>query len=226
MKTPRVQQTVEQYDASAPRYETRWARYLEGTLTRALAVIDGPPSMVLLDVSCGTGRLLQALAQRFSHARLIGIDASPGMLRQVTAKHLPPNVQIAQGDAQALPLSSATCDWVVSTSALHHFHQPGKVLEECQRTLRPSGRLLILDWCREAWYCRLIDWWLRLVDRAHVRMYTRRELHTLLSQSGFVPQRSERFRVSWVFGLKLWDMMLVTASPHPPSHRGAVIVSV
>jgi ubiquinone/menaquinone biosynthesis C-methylase UbiE len=203
------------YDAVASRHETRWARYLHDTLKRALGAIDGPPQMRVMDLSCGTGLLLEHVVRRFPQAQLLGIDASSGMLRQAVAKPLAPNAQFIQALADTLPVRSGSFDRIVSTNAFHHFLQPTRVIEECRRALTPSGQLLILDWCREAWRCRLIDWWLRLVDRAHVRMYTRRELSALLSQAGFIPQRAERFRVSWVFGLKLWDILLIVATPQP-----------
>ncbi|HAM39750.1 MAG TPA: hypothetical protein DDX89_04860 [Candidatus Omnitrophica bacterium] len=207
--------TAAAYDAVASHYETRWARYLSETVERVLRVIDGPPEMGVVDVSCGTGRLLEHVVRRFPRARVVGIDASQGMLRQAVAKRLPPTVQCIQGVAEAMPVRSGRFDHVVSTNAFHHFLRPARVIEECRRALKPSGQLVILDWCRESWLCRLIDWWLRLVDRAHVRMYTRRELAALLTQEGFATQRSQRFRVSWVFGLKLWDMMLVAATRNP-----------
>ncbi len=208
---------VATYDAVASRYETRWARYLAQTLERALRAIDGPSQMSVVDLSCGTGRLLEQAVRRFPRARLLGIDASSGMLRQAVVKPLPSTVHFIQGLADTLPVRSGGLDSIVSTSAFHHFLQPARVIQECRRALKPSGQLVILDWCREPWHCRLSDWWLRLVDRAHVRMYTRRELSTLLAREGFVPQRAERFRVSWVFGLKIWEMMLVVATPQPVS---------
>ncbi|MBI4353768.1 MAG: class I SAM-dependent methyltransferase, partial [Candidatus Omnitrophica bacterium] len=156
------------YDTVASHYETRWARYLADTLERVVRVIDGPPQMRVIDLSCGTGLLLEHVVRRFPLAHCLGIDVSSGMLRQAVAKRLPPHVQFIQALADTLPVRSGGFDLVVSTSAFHHFREPARVIQECRRTLKPSGQLVILDWCREAWHCRLIDRWLRLVNRAHV----------------------------------------------------------
>ncbi len=213
---------IEKYDAVAPRYERRWARYLQETLPRAERLLEGASTLSILDVSCGTGALLERLMRLFPEGTLVGLDGSWGMVRQahanVSRQACPPTrsgggaCSVIQGLADHLTFRNATFDRVVCTNAFHYFRHPLHVLQECRRVLRPSGVLVLLDWCGESWHCRLIDGWLRLVDRTYVRMYTRGELHALLVQAGFVPQRTERFRVSWAFGWKVWDMMLVIAS--------------
>jgi ubiquinone/menaquinone biosynthesis C-methylase UbiE len=124
-----------------------------------------------------------------------------------------PQVSFQRALAETLPFADATFDWVLCCSSLHYFRQPARVLAEFARVLQPTGRLLLLDWCRNPWHCRLIDWWKGRYDRTHVRMYTTQELRGLLERTGWSVARMERFRVTWIGGLRLWEMMEAVATP-------------
>jgi len=123
-----------------------------------------------------------------------------------------PRVGFQHGLAEALPFGEQTFDWVFCCSSLHYFRQPGRVLSEFARVLKPTGQLLLLDWCRNPWHCRVINWWKVRVDPTHVRMYTTQELERLLRDTGWSVPQVERFRVSWIRGLRLWEMMEAVAT--------------
>jgi ubiquinone/menaquinone biosynthesis C-methylase UbiE len=124
-----------------------------------------------------------------------------------------PRASFQRAWADALPFDEQTFDWVLCCSSLHYFRQPERALAEFARVLKPTGRLLLLDWCRNPWHCRLINWWKVRRDSTHVRMYTTQELERLLRDSGWLVSQVERFRVSWVRGLRLWEMMEALATP-------------
>ena len=211
----RMQQVTEKYNAVAAAYDQRWARYLEETISRAVSWIEGPPTGILLDVPCGTGSLLQQLTVRWPTATLLGVDGASGMLAQARAKFPAGRIPCIRGSADALPMHRASVEWITCTSALHYFQHPAAVLREFHRVLTAHGRLLLLDWCRETWQARLINRWLRITDRTHVRTYTTQELRDMLTQHGFRVQRMERFRVPWSFPWRRWDMMMSLATPLP-----------
>ncbi len=111
-------------------------------LTAALALLD--PSLVVGDLGCGTGELTAALAPHVAHVH--AIDASAPMLAAATARvaHAP-NVTLAQGTLESLPLDDASLDAAILLLVLHHVADPARALAEVRRVLRPNGRLLVAD---------------------------------------------------------------------------------
>lgn len=205
---PAADSTVEvrrQYRREADRYDRRWAEYLRGTLPPTLAALGPAPPGFLLDVGCGTGILLQEVARRHPGARVVGVDASPEMLR-VARERLGGGVPLLRGNAHCLPLASRSFDAVVTSSALHHWADPEGALGEIARVVRPGGRLVVTDWCADYLPLRVFSSLLRVRDPSHQRSYTVARLRRILESAGFRVMEDRRYRVGW-----LWGMMTLTA---------------
>ncbi len=88
-----------------------------------------PDGKVVLDAGAGECRFRRL----FSHAHYVGIDFGLG----------DPDWDYSQldvvGRLEELPLSSGSCDRVLSVVVLEHTPEPGRVLEEFQRVLKPGG---------------------------------------------------------------------------------------
>ena len=94
---------------------------------------------VALDLGCGTGFFLEKL-QTLSH-QLVGLDLSPGMLAAAAARG--GSAHLVGGDAEQLPLLSASCDLCFSTLALQWCASLPKALAEIRRVVRPGGHLAL-----------------------------------------------------------------------------------
>ncbi len=117
-------------------------------LVDALAAADVPdgslPSGPVLDLACGDGLLLGRLlaGPPAIHQRsLLGADLSAGELAAARVR-LGPDVPLHQARAQALPLADASIAAITCHMALMLMAQPGAVVAELARVLRPGGRLL------------------------------------------------------------------------------------
>lgn len=204
----------QKYQALAATYDHRWRRYHAETFMRVVRHLQGSEASLILDVPCGTGELPRWLLPHVPEARIVGIDGSEAMLQVARQKWTKePRVSFQHALADTLPFGDQTFDWVLCCSSLHYFRQPERILAEFARVLKPTGRLLLLDWCRNPWHCYIINWWKTHVDPAHVRMYTTQELERLLKSTGWSVLHVERFRISWIRGLRLWEMMEVLAMP-------------
>jgi ubiquinone/menaquinone biosynthesis C-methylase UbiE len=111
----------------------------------------GLPIQNLLDLGTGTGRMLEVLAPLAVHA--VGMDQSPQMLSLARARIEKVglrNVQLRQGDIYALPVERDHYDLVIIHQVLHYLDDPARAVREAARALRPSGRLLIVDFAPHA----------------------------------------------------------------------------
>jgi ubiquinone/menaquinone biosynthesis C-methylase UbiE len=104
------------------------------------------PHELVLDVACGPGAFVLAVAPRVTFAT--GIDLTPEMLRQARqfqAEKQILNAAFACADADHVPFPDASFDLVTCQHAFHHITKPELVLSEMIRVTKPQGRLLILD---------------------------------------------------------------------------------
>lgn len=154
----------------------------------------------MLDVGCGTGALLAAIAQTSSPGRLVGVDVSPGMLAVARAK-LAGRAALVVADAARLPFADRSFDVAVSTSSLHFWPEPGRALAEIARVLAPAGRLALTDWCRGALALRLLDRALRVLSPVHQRVHDEAEIEGLLGEAGFTGIAFDRYRIGWPWRL-------------------------
>jgi SAM-dependent methyltransferase len=99
-----------------------------------------------LDLGTGTGRMLELLSPHVGRA--VGVDSNRDMLalaRANLSRAGVTNVQVRQGDIFALPVPAEAFDLVVIHQVLHFLDDAPRALREAARTLRPGGRMLIVD---------------------------------------------------------------------------------
>jgi len=114
--------------------------------TALLSLVPPDEAGCLLDIGTGTGRALELLAPRVRQA--LGIDASKSMLALARARLAGPDYAhcaVRLADMYRLPLASSSYDTVILQMVLHHAEDPGVVIAEAVRVLRPGGRLVVVD---------------------------------------------------------------------------------
>jgi SAM-dependent methyltransferase len=133
------------YDDVAEEYDHVFAPHvLRHYLDKRLAVIQEIlPGGRVLDVGCGTG----ALAAHVAGAGyvVVGVDASPGMLRQAAARGL---AGAYAAFSTALPFPDGTFSLAYTVATLHHLETPERVaatIAEMARVVRSGGHVLVWD---------------------------------------------------------------------------------
>lgn len=129
------------HSIATPAERAAWDRIL------ALVVPQGR-ALDALDVGCGTGFLALELAMR-GH-RVTGVDLAPAMLdlARNKAAALGLAVHFQEADAENLPFPAGRFDLVISRHVLWTLPHPEAAIDDWMRTLRPGGRLAIIDGAR------------------------------------------------------------------------------
>ena len=141
------------FDAIAPRYDLL-NTVLSGGLDRywrhrAIGSLELTGQETVLDVCTGTGDVALAAARPGRARRVLGIDFAGAMLTRAVEKatHAKPaaRVQFVRGDAMSLPAPTATADGVTIAFGIRNVAIPETACAELYRTLKPGGRLAILE---------------------------------------------------------------------------------
>lgn len=103
-----------------------------------------PADWVVADLGCGTGNASELLAPIVT--RIIAVDREPAML-DAARKRLKgcDNIEFREGDLCDLPIGDAELDAAMVLLVMHHVEEPGVVVKEVARVLKPGGVLLIVD---------------------------------------------------------------------------------
>lgn len=127
------------YDEFATWYERERGRGYHAFLDRMEIGTAAPhiQGREILEAGCGTGLVLEGLAQLAKRA--VGVDISAGMLEKARERGL----EVVKGSVTDLPFDDDSFDAVVSFKVLAHVPDLGKALAECARVTRPGGTLVL-----------------------------------------------------------------------------------
>ena len=103
----------------------------------------------LLDLGCGAGIDSILAAHRTGPSgRVIALDFLPEMLERTAAAAAEAgldNVEILEGEIEAIPLADSTVDHVISNGVINLAPRKRRVLAECARVLVSGGKLSVSD---------------------------------------------------------------------------------
>ncbi len=151
------------FDEAAPTYDMmvslnpgyhRELAAAADALAETLA--SSPEPVLLLDLGCGSGASTRALVDAFERnietVKIIGVDASAGMLEKARRKSWPSGVRFERAFAQQLPPSrdvlglAEPVDGVLAAYLFRNVEQRDEVLAAVNTMLRPGGTLVVQDY--------------------------------------------------------------------------------
>jgi arsenite methyltransferase len=123
----------------------------------------------VLDVGCGRGLLLIAVAKRLTTGTAIGIDVwhsrdqagsrPEANWANARTEGVADRIDVKDADARKLPFADGTFDVIVSSLVLHNIHgrsERAKAVREIARVLKPGGQVALLDVAHTGEYAQLL----------------------------------------------------------------------
>jgi len=120
---------------------------------KALDALNLKPGMVVADIGAGVGYMSLRMAKRVGPTgKVYANDLQPEMLAKLNenaAKSKINNVVTVLGDVADPKLPANTMDLVLLVDVYHEFSQPQQMLRKIRETLKPDGRLVLLEYRAE-----------------------------------------------------------------------------
>jgi ubiquinone/menaquinone biosynthesis C-methylase UbiE len=113
------------------------------------------PGMSVAEVGAGEGRMLIPLAQRLGPGTKVfatDIDADAlDKLRGAVARATLANVVVIEGGEHETKLPGDCCDAIVMADVYHHLTDPPSMTVSLFKSLKPGGRLAVIDFAPTPW---------------------------------------------------------------------------
>jgi demethylmenaquinone methyltransferase / 2-methoxy-6-polyprenyl-1,4-benzoquinol methylase len=135
---------AEKYDATNVAHSFGTKKAIDRVCVRRLRIIPGSR---ILDLCTGSGDIAIQIAKEHPSARVIGVDASPAMLRVAERKAGPllERIELVVGDALALHYPDGHFDGAIISFGLRNLSSLRAGLQEMKRVVKPGGFVSNID---------------------------------------------------------------------------------
>jgi len=124
-----------------PSLEARMRGGYQTVVRNVVDEANPQPGERVVEVGCGSGAVIRWLAHHTQGANpLVGVDVNEYLLREASRLTQSALVTFERGDAEALPLPSASFDLTLSFTVMEEVHAD-RMLTELLRVTRPGGRV-------------------------------------------------------------------------------------
>lgn len=188
---------------------------LDDRMRRLVAACTRVEPSSVIDLGCGRGFLLSALARRIPGLQCYGVELSDSAIEQAQADG---TTVFHQSLTDKLPLADASVDLAVMGEVIEHLFDPDACIEEVRRVIRPGGTLIVTTPNLASWLNRALvlfgiqpvfsetstrkkyGHWLQLLGQGktntqgHLKLFTLGALSELLRDLGFDIERVEGYK--------------------------------
>ncbi|UHG90589.1 class I SAM-dependent methyltransferase [Spirosoma oryzicola] len=117
-----------------------------------LKALNLRPTDVVADIGAGTGFFTFLMAPKLPKGKVLAVDIQPEMidyLQEGTAKRKLTNVEPVLGTESDPKLPANSVDLVIMIDAYHEFSYPREMLEKIVSSLKPDGRVVLVEYRAE-----------------------------------------------------------------------------
>jgi ubiquinone/menaquinone biosynthesis C-methylase UbiE len=157
----------------------------------------GLPSTIV-DLGTADGLMLGMIKKAYPSSQCIGIELSMDLLKTSTDN----NISLLQGNVNQLPIAGNTVDIVIATAIIEHLPDPGEILSEAMRVLKPQGLVIVTT--PDPFWEKLATLVGHLQEEQHHKVMKLKDLDVLLRTAGFEIAALKKFMLSPI-GMPLED---------------------
>jgi ubiquinone/menaquinone biosynthesis C-methylase UbiE len=184
-----IEVNKKKWDKWAPEADGK-GRWMYDHLRRAqatlISMLELKENINFLDIGCGTGWAVGLAARSINEkGEFYGIDISSKMIAKAREnfsdkKHF----HFIEANSEAIPLDDNFFDVIICTNSFHHYLHPRKAMKEIFRLLKPGGKIYILDPTADTLFIKIIDKVIKVLEPAHVKIYSTKEFKELMTNAG------------------------------------------
>jgi len=176
---------IKKWNKWAPEADGKgWVyHYLRTAQAELISILDLKENVHFLDIGCGTGWAIGQAAQVVNEqGEFYGVDLSPKMIEKAKENFRGHNnFHFIEANSESIPLNDNFFDVIICSNSFHHYLHPDKAMKEIRRLLKPGGKIFILDPTADTLFIKFIDKIIKLVESAHVKMYSTKEFKQLMT---------------------------------------------
>ncbi|MEM7760217.1 MAG: class I SAM-dependent methyltransferase [Cyanobacteria bacterium P01_A01_bin.40] len=165
----------------APFYDCLFTTiFYQAIHQRLLEFVELKENAAVLDLGCGTGRLMDHLAAKFPTIKAIGLDLSVEMLREARRRNrYRKRLIFVSGRAESFSFAEQQFDAVFCTMSFLHYPDPQRVFDRVSRVVANGGRFYLVDGYRgEDDFSSSVPW------IGGMRLYNRQQREQLGREAG------------------------------------------
>lgn len=174
------------------------------------ALIDALPRVgnpLCVDLACGTGDIVFALAHRYPRGEVLGLDIAEPMLEKARHRQTTDNIRFEKRDMCDTGLEDARVDILTGSYAIRNAPRIEDAVHEISRIMKPGGTVALLDFSKSLSPARqkidatLLKYWCGLWG---LLLHGNPEVHSYIAASlKTFPDRQELRRMFEGVGLQL-----------------------
>jgi len=152
-------------------------------LNRLRSLYNTDDQFTVIDLGCGTGRLLSLIANEFPNSILHGVDGTPEMIK-TSRQRLKGKCALIQADLDDYAPAHGY-DIVISTTVLHHLNNPDNHIQTIQNALSNNGHAFISEFALDTIPLKLANIWWSRTQPSHKKAWSSSKLKKIICKNGF-----------------------------------------
>jgi demethylmenaquinone methyltransferase / 2-methoxy-6-polyprenyl-1,4-benzoquinol methylase len=166
---------------------------------RAIAELKGINPQNILDAATGTADMAIMMTKYLGPATIIGIDISEGMLeigrKKIEKLHLDDRIRLVLADGESIPFPNDHFDAITVAFGVRNFENLEKGIAEMLRVLKPSGKLIVLEFSKpkQPAFRKLYQVCMRFIAPGLVQFFSKKQAYQYLNKSVMAFPEGEDF---------------------------------